>query len=76
MGRRTCYDQGLPVFLVMVMAAESKGSVWMDLTLCLCLVLVELGFKREELLGLHPQHQQRDKEKDGEESDSKTGWKV
>ena len=75
MGRRTCCDWGLPAFVVMVLASESKGWVWMDPTLCLCLVLVGSGFKREELSGLHQQHQQQDKEKDGEEPDGKTGWK-
>lgn len=29
--RRTCYDQSLPAFMVMVLASESKGWVWMDL---------------------------------------------
>lgn len=48
----------------------------MDTTPCLCLVLMRSGFKSEEPSGLHQQHQQQDKEKDGEEPDGKTGWKV
>lgn len=76
MGRRTHRAWGRPAFVVMVLATESKGWVWMDPTLRLCLVLVGSGFQREELPGLHQQHQQQGQEKDGEEPDGKMSWNV